>query len=196
MAFIGTDTFFREGASVGVLFQARNSTVLAAAIGSQRQESLKADKTASEKTVEIGGRKVSLLATPDNGVRSFYAVDGDFHLVTTSQTIVRRFFEAGKGTDALADLKEFRYARSLLPLSRKDTLFVYLSDPWFRLLVSPQYRVEMTRRMQSEVEIELIHLARLAAQSEKQPALKIDDLVKGGFCLNNLDSTLTAAGWS
>jgi len=181
VALVGTDTFFREGAAVGVLFQSRNSAVLAAAIGSQRQEALKAEKTASEKTVEIAGRKVSLLATSDNGVRSFYAVDGDFHLVTTSQTIVRRFFETGKGTDALADLKDFRYARTLLPLSRKDTLFVYLSDPWFRLLVSPQYRVEMTRRMQSEVEIELIHLARLAARSEKQPAEKIEDLVMGGF---------------
>jgi hypothetical protein len=181
VALIGTDTFFREGAAIGVLFQARNGPGLAAAIGAQRQEALKADRAVSEKTVEIGGRKVSLLATQDNRVRSFYAVDGDFHLVTTSQTIVRRFFEAGRGTDALSDLKEFRYARTLMPLARKDTLFVYLSDPWFRLLVSPQYRVEMTRRMQSEGEIELFHLARLAARSEKQPAGSIDELVAGGF---------------
>lgn len=181
VALVGTDTFFREGAAVGVLFQARNNAALAAAIGSQRQQALKGERTASEKTVEIGGRKVSLLATPDNGVRSFYAVDGDFHLVTTSQTIVRQFFEAGKGEESLADLKEFRYARTLMPVSRKDTLFIYLSDPWFRLLVSPHYRVEMTRRMQSEAEIELVHLARLAARAEKQPADKIDQLVSGGF---------------
>jgi hypothetical protein len=101
--------------------------------------------------------------------------------VTTSQTIVRRFFEAGSGKDSLADLKEFRYARTLMPLSRQDTLFVYLSDPWFRLLVSPPYRVEMTRRMQAEAEIELVHLARLAAKGEKQPADTIDQLVAGGF---------------
>ncbi len=181
VALVGTDTFFREGAAVGVLFQARNNAGLAAAIGSQRQEVLKGDRTASEKSVDIGGRKVSLVSTPDNRVRSFYAVDGDFHLVTTSQTIVRRFFESGKGTDALADLKEFRYARTLMPVSRKDALFIYLSDPWFRLLVSPQYRVEMTRRMQSEAEIELMHLARLAARAEKQPAETVDQLITGGF---------------
>ena len=49
VAIIGTDTFFREGAAVGVLFQARNSAGLAAAIGSQRQEALKADRNVSEK---------------------------------------------------------------------------------------------------------------------------------------------------
>jgi len=181
VALIGADTFFREGAAVGVLFQARNNALLATAIGTQRTEALIAERTVSEKTIEIGGRKVSFVATPDNGVRSFYAIDGDFHLVTTSQTIVRRFFEAGRGTEALADLKEFRYARTLMPLARKDSLFVYLSDPWFRLLVGPQYRVEMTRRAQSEAEIELVHLARLAAKAEKQPADTIEQLIAGNF---------------
>src|SRR5262249_10937459 len=73
-----------------------------------------------------------------------------------------------------------RYARMLMPLSRKDALFIYLSDTWFRLLVSPAYRVEMTRRMQAEADIELVHLARLAAKAERQPAEKIEQLVAGG----------------
>src|SRR5262249_12367527 len=140
----------------------------------------------SERSIEIAGHKVSLIATPDNRVRAFYAVDGDFHLVATSQTIVRRFFEAGTGKESLADLKEFHYARALMPLAREDTLFVYLSDPWFRLLVSPEYRVEMTRRMQAEAEIELVHLARLAARAEKQPAETLDQLIAGGFLPRSL----------
>lgn len=186
VALIGTDTFFREGASVGLLFQARNSALLSAAIRSQRAEVVKAEqtapgRTASERTIEIDGHAVSLAESPDNAVRSFYAIDGDFHLVTTSQTIVRRFFEAGAGKDALGGLKEFRYARTLMPVARKDAIFVYLSDPWFRLLVSPQYRVEMTRRMQAEGEIELVHLARLAARAEQQPADTIEQLISGGF---------------
>lgn len=181
VALIGADTFVREGAALGVLFQARNTQLLNAAIVSQRQLALQENAGCSESTIAIGERRVSLLSTPDNRVRSFHAVDGDFHLVTTSQYVARRFLEAGSGKDALADLKEFRYARSLMPVSRKDTLFVYLSDPWFRLLISPQYRVEMTRRMQAEAEIELVQIARLAARGEKQPDATLAELVAGGF---------------
>jgi hypothetical protein len=181
VALIGADTFVREGAALGILFQAKNNKLLNAAILSQRQLALRENSGAKETTITIGGRSVSLLSTPDNSVRSFYVVDGDFHLVTTSQFVARRFIEAGAGTDALGDLKEFRYARTLMPLSRNDSLFVYLSDPWFRLLVSPQYRVEMTRRMQAEAEIELVQIARLAARAEKQPDATLDELVAGGF---------------
>lgn len=181
VALVGADTFFREGAAVGVLFEARNSAVLAAALAAQRQDAVKNRKGLHERTVEISGHKVSLLAASDNAVRSFYAVDGDFHLVTTSQMIVRRFYEAGAGKDSLAGLEEFRYARTLMPVARQDSLFVYLSDPWFRLLVSPQYRIEMTRRMQAEAEVEIVHLARLAARAEKQPAETIEQLIAGGF---------------
>lgn len=181
VALIGNDTFFREGAAVGVLFQARNNALLAAQIAAQRKATLDADKSAAEKTVDIAGRQVSLLSTTNNTVRSFYAVDGDYHLVTTSQAIVRRFFEAGAGRDALGALPEFRYARTLMPLARNDTAFVYLSDPFFRMMVSPRYRVEMTRRMQGQAEIGLVELARLAAKAEKQPAESIDQLMAGGF---------------
>lgn len=181
MAVIGTDTFLREGAAIGVLFQAKSNVALAAAIAAQRAAALPGEKQATEEMVDVGGHKVALLSTPDNTVRSFYAVDGDFHLVTTSQTIVRRFFEAGAGQEALGGLPEFRYARTLMPLARNDTLFVYLSDAFFRLLVGPQYRVEMTRRMQADAEIELVHLARLAAKAEQQPADTIEQLIAGGF---------------
>lgn len=192
MAIIGTDMFLREGPAIGVLFHAAKGRALSAAIGLQRQDAIRAarstpDLMVRERSVEIAGRKVSFLESADNSVRSFYAVDGDFHLVTTSQTIARRFFEAGAGKDSLADLQEFRYARSLMPLARDDTLFLYLSDPWFRQLVGPQYRVEMTRRMQAEAEIELVHLARLAAKAEQQPSETIDQLVAGGFLPEGFD---------
>lgn len=181
MAVIGADVFVREGAAIGILFQARQAALLSAAISAQRAEALSADKSVSEQTIEIAGRKVSLLSTPDNRVRSFYAVDGDFHLVTTSSTLVRRFFEAGAGTDALAGLNEFRWALSKQPAGCDDATLLYLSDPFIRLLVSPAYRVEMTRRMQADADLELVALARLAAASEQAPAGTIEELVQGGF---------------
>ena len=181
LAFIGTDTFFREGAAVGVLFQARSNRLLAAQISAQRSAALEADPAATEQTVDVAGRQVSLLSTPDHAVRSFYAVDGDFHLVTTSQTLVRRFFEAGAGQDVLGSLPEFRHARNVMPLSKGYAAFVYLSDPFFRMFISPQYRIEMTRRMRAQADLGLVELARLAAAAEQQPAETVEQLIAGGF---------------
>jgi hypothetical protein len=181
VAVIGTDTFFREGAAIGVMFQARDTRQLGVHLRKMRADVVAADATASEHTMQIAGHDVSLLSSPGNAVRSFYAVSGDVHLVTTSQTIVRRFFEAGQGRDALAQLQEFRYARHLMPLSRDDAIFVYLSDPFFRLLVGPAYRVEMTRRMQADSDLQLIELAKLAARGEGHAAQTLDELSAGGF---------------
>ena len=181
VALIGTDVFLREGAAIGILFQAKNGPVLAAQIGQQRQAARLANRSATEKDVTIGGRTARLLATPDNTVRSFYVIDGDFHLVTTSRALVRRFIEAGTGTECLGKSREFRYARSRMPLSRNDTLFVYLSDPFLRTFVGPQYRVEMTRRMRALAKIELVYLAQMAAKAEGAGAATIRDLVRGGF---------------
>jgi hypothetical protein len=178
VAMIGNDTFLREGASIGVLLQAKNNLGLAAGLRGQRALTLAKYKDAKEETVEIAGHKVAFLSTPDNRVRSFYAVDGDYHLVTTSRNLVRRFYEAGEGKDPLGTAKEFRYARTRMPLSRDDTVFIYLSDPFFRQFVGPHYRVEMTRRMQAAADAELVQMAQLAARAEGIEASSIGDLIK------------------
>ena len=177
VAVIGNDTFLREGASIGMLFQARNNLALGSDIRQQRAEALKGNPSIKERTLKIAGHDVSFLSTPDNNVRSFYAVDGDFHLVTTSRKLVERFFAAGDGKGALGAADEFRHARAVMPLERDDTVFVYLSDAFFREIVSPAYRVEMTRRLQAVTDIELVKLARLAAQAEGVRSESIDDLI-------------------
>lgn len=187
VAIIGTDTFVREGAAIGILFQAKNTVVL-------REQLLKLQRESENLTLANGvivrdpewriteeriGRGTATFAhTPDNRVRSFYVVDGDYHLVTTSRTIARRFLEAGSGKGSLADLKEFRYARSLMPLANDYETFVYLSDPFFRLMVSPHYRVEMTRRMQAAAEMDMVRVALLAAKAEGIAIDSSDDLIK------------------
>lgn len=181
VAVIGMDPFVRAGASVGVVFEARNSPLLKIQLDQLRKDALKADPNARENTVKIAGRDVSFLSTADNKIRAFYAVDGQYHLICTSRTIVERFFEAGQNQDSLADLDEFLYARHLMPTTRDDAAFVYLSDLFFRNLVGPKYRVEMTRRTQAVAEIELVHLAQLAAKAEGADFETIAKLEEGGF---------------
>lgn len=183
VALVGRDFFMQEGPAMGVLFQARNTQLLGNDFTNKRKAALAREKDAgaTQETVKIAGRDVSFLSTGDNRIRSFYAVDGDFHLITTSRAMVQRFLETGKDKSSLADLPEFRHARMQMPLSREDTVFAYFSSQFLQGLVSPQYQVELRRRMQSVTDMEVLQLARLAARGENAPAGTIDDLIAGGF---------------
>ncbi len=183
VAMIGTDMFMREGAAMGMLFQARNNLALGTDINGQRTNAQKANPDAVLETVDIGGEKVSYLHTPDNRIRSFYVASGDYHLVSTSRRIIERFLEVAKakGAGSLGDSAEFRSTRTQMPLARPDTVFVYLGDAHFRNLTSPQYRIEMTRRMQSLNEIDEWQLAQWTAKHEGITDLGRDNLIRLGY---------------
>ena len=85
---------------------------------------------------------------------------------------------SGKGLGAS---EEFRHARTIMPLSRKDTVWIYLSDAFFRNLTSPHYRIEMVRRLQAQADIEVVQLAALAAATEGKEGGSIEKLVAGGL---------------
>lgn len=180
VAMIGMDMFHREGAAVGMLFEARNR-LFGNDVVKQREAAKEEHPDATLSTVTIGGHEVSLLATPDNRVRAYYAVDGDYHLVTTCEAMVRRFYEAGAGKGSLGGSAEFRHARSELPTRRNDTIFAYLSDAFLRNIAGPQYRIEMARRLRSRVEMDLLTLARHAARAEGVAANTPAELARAGF---------------
>ena len=184
VALIGADTFLQEGAALGVIFEAKRSSLLATQIVAQRNQSATENKNATQSVVMIEGREVALIATPDNTVRSFYVRDGDYHLVTNSRTIARDFIRAGQGQGTLGKLEEFKYARHLMATDVEPTAFVYLSDPFFRRLVGPHYRVEMTRRLRAMTDIEAVQYATLAATNERRPGDTITELVDSNLLPN------------
>ncbi len=183
VCLLGRDTFVREGAAIGILFQALGTDVLRNDLTQQRRRALAREKEngAVEETVDIAGHKVSFFSTPDNRLRSFHAVDGDFHLVTTSRAIVEGFFAASEGNGSLGHSEEFRQARARFANSRPDTIFVYMSTAFFEGLLSPQYQIELKRRLASVTDMELFALARHAARGERVASETIEDLVAGGF---------------
>jgi len=182
VALIGFDTFLREGAAMGIVLQQRNG-LLGTSLSSQRSGIVRKlkDQGAIEETLEIGGRKVSFISTPDNRLRSFWVSDGDFHLMTNSRRLVERFLEAGQGLGALGDSDEFRWTRQEFPLDRNDSVFAYLSSALFRNLLSPQYQIELRRRLESVTDIELVHLARAVARAEGIAAEDLDGLIEAGL---------------
>ena len=141
----------------------------------QRASRLKAGGVTEEK-VKIGGREVSFISSRDGSVAIVLRARRRLrvrHLVEKTRRAV--FGDRRKETRTRARRKgslgasaEFRYARTIMPLSRGDTVFVYLSDAFFRNITSPHYRVEMARRLQSVADIELVQLAKLAAAERRQ----------------------------
>jgi hypothetical protein len=64
-----------------------------------------------------------------------------------------------------------------MPLTRDDTIFLFAPAAFFQNLASPQYRVELDRRLASIGEMRSLTIARLAAKAEGQNANTIDDLI-------------------
>jgi hypothetical protein len=181
VAMIGGDFFFREGPTIGMLFEARNAIGLNSDITRQRDATLKREAGCTMVDVDIAGHNVSFLSTPDNRVRSFYAIDGDYYLVTNSRRLVERFYEAGAGKDALGGAAEFRFARSQMPGKGDYTVFAYLSAKFFQNLVGAQYQIEMDRRLRSAAEMDMALVAQVAARSEGVNARTIDELIKSQY---------------
>lgn len=178
VAIIGTDTFVKEGAAMGMLFQAKSSAALNADLTQQRQAAAREAKGSKQEKLTIAGKTVSFFHTPDNSLRSFHVADGDFHLVTTSRTLVEWFLQTGANQHpSLGASAEFRSARQAMPLSRSDAVLVYLSPQFFQNLLNPRYQIELNRRLRSAVEMELYQLAVLAARGEGQEADTLEALV-------------------
>ena len=180
VAIIGTDMFFREGAAYGFLFEARNNFMLSSDIGSERSARL-ARGGVTEQKLKLAGREVSLISSPDGTVRSYYAQRGDYHFVTSSRALAERFMQIAKGAGSLGASREFRHARTIMPLARNDTVFVYLSDAFFRNITGPRYRVEMMRRLEAVADIELVRLAQLDSTAEGRRDGTIEQLSGGGL---------------
>ncbi len=109
------------------------------------------------------------------------AEDGEYFLFTSSEYLVRRFYEVAENGDSLASSDAFRLSRQLMPLDRNDTIFAYFSPQMLQGLVSPEYMIEMRRRLHASSDIALVHLARIAAAAHGKNIRGIEELVATGF---------------
>ncbi len=180
-AIIGRDLFLSEGASLGVVFRAKNAFLLQTSMNSDRSALAQSDAEVKLSNEKIAGREVSFLHTADNRIRSYMVVDGEYIFITNSRTLAERFIKVGQSGESLAATADFILARQLMPLSRGDTVFAYFSPEMLRGLVAPEYLIEMRRRLYSTADIALVRLARLASAAEGQPSLGPEDLIDSGF---------------
>ncbi len=196
-ALIGRDLFMADGATIGVLIQAQNIFLLQTSVNADRSKLANADPSITLKNVNIGNRSVSLLSSADHRVRSFMAIDGEYMLVANSRSMVERFFEVIESGESLAATPSFRLARQLMPLERSDTIFAYFSPQMLQGLVSPQYLIELRRRLYAKADITMVHLARFAAALESEvpsAQLGIDELAERGFLPMSFENRSDGSG--
>ena len=182
VAMVGNDMFMREGAAFGLLFEARNAFLLSRDFTSQRAERLQGGQgrdrrdphhRRQEGLLHFHARRLGSLVLPG---RRRLSVRHD-----VQERLMQRFIETGEGKDSLGKSAEFRHARTVMPLAREDTVFVYLSDAFFRNMAGPRYWIEMRRRLEATADIELVEMASLASATEGKPGETIAELVAGGF---------------
>jgi hypothetical protein len=189
MAIIGNDLYAQEGATLGVIFEAKNIDVLVNSITSERQTAIREIGTSGGRLEEltIADHPATLLSTPDNATRSFMVVHDNYLLVTTSRRLAERFTEIAHGQPSLGDSADFRYARLLMPLENNYTMLGYLSPQFFQQLLSPAYQVELRRRLSAISHIEMVELAQAMARAEGKPNESVDDLIAGEFLPPDFD---------
>ena len=112
VAMVGTDLLMQDGAAIGFIFEARNNFLLGNSLAGPRADRVKSGK-AKEETFKIAGQNVSYLSSPDGKIRSYYAVSGNYHFVTSSRALMERFLQTAKGEGSLGTSREFRHARSV-----------------------------------------------------------------------------------
>jgi hypothetical protein len=183
-ALIGRDLFLTDGASMGVLIKSRNGFLLKTSINGDRTKLANEDASVTLENIKIDGRDVSLLSSSDNRVRSFLTQDGDYIFVSNSRKLTEQFIDVANTGRSLAATPEFMLARKLMPLEREDTIFAYFSPAMLRGLVSPEYLIELRRRMFAKADVSLLQLARMAGSVEsKMPRSEqgVERLTAEGF---------------
>ena len=194
IALIGRDTYLKDGAAVGVLFESRNSNLLQADLMKQRSDAVQKwrGRGATIKNIKLKNHTVSFASTPDNRLRSFLVNIGNYHLVTNTKEIARRFIEVNEDQRlSLGNTKAFQLTRTNFPQEEDTTVFVYIAPKFFQGLVSPQYQVELRRRLLAVARIELVQMARLVAQNENLPDQSVAELLQSDLLPLHFDAQIT-----
>ena len=202
VALIGRDFFVTDGAAFGIILHS-DSSAFATGLEKVRKDALRRWKKhgAASQQVTIAGREVSFISTPDNQLRSFHAVDGEWHLISNSEQIMDRCLRVPQEENSLADLPAFRRMRAEMPLDREDSVFAYVSTRFMERITTPRYLIELQRRLRARAELQMLEVAVRVARLEDRALIAagrpVRPLDESGDVVSQLkDRELLPAGFA
>jgi len=199
MTIVGHDPFVREGTDLSVIFTVKDSGLVRMALENARGASRKAHRDAKETEEVFNGVSLKTLASPDRDVSTTLAESGRFIVVGNSPAGVKACLDTIAGrAGSLAKAPDFRYLRT--QFAGGEDAFAFLSDAFVRNVIGPRWKIGARRRIACAADLQMIEYGRLLARRDRQTALGLEALTKGGYvpggltCADGGHYTLDAQG--
>jgi hypothetical protein len=180
VALTGSDPYFRTGADVAILLQAKNAAVLNQLINSQVTLAARKHGNPQTDNGSIGDVKYEGVRTLDRKLSSYRAVLGDTVVVTNSVVQLRNLVDTFAGRrPSLASLDEYTFFRDRYMRDPSETGLLIISDKTIRRWCGPRWRIGSSRRTRAVAlmaEIQAAHLDRLVSQKFKPGPVAASDL--------------------
>jgi hypothetical protein len=182
VAMTGSDPFIRTGTSLTVLFEAKKTEALVAALTMRRLESSQKNKDAKMVKGTIAGVQYNGLVAPGDMIKSYTAtVSKNVVIVTNSLTQLKRIILVSKGKKtSLSSLEEYHFFRKryLRSPTQTEHVFALISDATIRRWCGPEWRIGASRRTRAASS-----LAELQARHESGSSLNVKEFPELGKVL-------------
>ncbi len=193
VAFTGSDPYLRVGSDVAVLFEARDTAALHAALVARLTAAAAGNSAAQPAAGQIAGIAYQGLVAPDRSVCSYLATLKGAVVVSNSLTQLERIVKSSQGAQkSLGSSDEYTFFRERYQRGDPaETALLVLSDATIRRWCGPRWRIGASRRTRAQAvlaELQAAHLADLA-EAKVKPGPLADAKVPGGG-----DITMTSDG--
>jgi len=168
MAVFFPDLFFIDGTEVTVVARAPAAALLKPAL----------------KLIGVDGLSDSIKEKDGKAGKSFWAMDGDLLVISTSRSEAEKVLamRKAKGKGSLGQTEEFKYMLAQMPLRPETRFLCYFSDPFIRRLVGPGVKIGQLRRLIAKGEMENVSSAALLYKLDGHAAKPdIKTLVEKGY---------------
>lgn len=170
VAITGSDTYFRTGTDVAILFATSDpdalKTLLAARMALAKQANAKCESI----TGQVLGVDYQGVRTPDRSICSYMVNHLGIVVVANSTVQLERVLSVMLGhTPSLGSLPEYRFFRKRYPLDDPaESALVMISDAAIRRWCGPQWRIAASRRVRAAAimsEIQATEMGRIVSQN-------------------------------
>jgi hypothetical protein len=192
VAITGSDTYFRTGTDVAVLFASSDPDALKTLLSARMALAKQTNAQAESVKGQLLGVEYQGVRTPDRSICAYLVNHLGIVIVSNSTIQLERVLSVMLGqSPALGNLSEYRYFRKRYPLNnQQESALVMISDAAIRRWCGPQWRIAASRRVRAAAimsEIQAVEMERIVSQNAEVRKVPADWWVPGAeeFTVNH-----------